>query len=315
MWAALKRSRGVRAAYRALKAVSRRLTGGRPVPVTAARQGPVLAWPPGHFYSPIPSLAEVRRREATLFGPAPRTIPGLDLNETGQLKCFAAMAPYYPEQPFAATPQPNLRFHFDNPNFAAGDGIILYCLLRHVRPSRVIEIGSGYSSAALLDVNQRHFDNAIACTFVEPYPELLESLLRPDDRERIRIHPHPLQDVGREVFAPLRAGDVLVVDSTHVLKTGSDVNTILFEILPALASGVYIHFHDVFYPFEYPREWAYQERAWNEVYALRAFLQYNDAFEIVYFNHFFALFHAERLRAAMPLCATTPGSGLWLRKR
>jgi Methyltransferase domain len=162
----------------------------------------------------------------------------------------------------------------------------------------VIEIGSGYSSVALLDVNQRHLDNAIACTFVEPYPELLESLLRPGDRERIRIHPHPVQDVGREVVAPLRAGDVLVVDSTHVLKTGSDVNTILFEILPALASGVYIHFHDVFYPFEYPREWVYQERAWNEVYARRAFLQYNDAFEIVYFNHFFALFHAERLRAA-----------------
>jgi predicted transcriptional regulator len=122
-------------------------------------------------------------------------------------------------------------------------------------------------------------------------------------------------DVANRAEALFDAGiDVLVVDSTHVLKTGSDVNTILFEILPALASGVYIHFHDVFYPFEYPREWAYQERAWNEVYALRAFLQYNDAFEIVYFNHFFALFHAERLRVAMPLCATTPGSGLWLRK-
>jgi hypothetical protein len=274
-----------------------------------------LAWPPGHFYSPIPSIDEIRRRESTLFGPAPRTIAAVDLNEFGQLECFAALAPYYPEQPFSAAPQAGLRFPFENPNFAPGDAIILYCLLRHLRPARVVEIGSGYSSAAILDVNEQHFDHAVGCTFIEPHPELLESMLRPGDRERVQILAHPIQDVDEEVFAALRADDVLLVDSTHVLKTGSDVNRILFEILPALAPGVYVHFHDVFYPFEYPREWAHQQRAWNEIYALRAFLQYNEAFEITYFNHFFALFHAERLRAAMPLCAERPGSGLWLRKR
>jgi hypothetical protein len=106
-----------------------------------------------------------------------------------------------------------------------------------------------------------------------------------------------------------------MVDSTHVLKTRSDVNYILFEILPGFAPGVYVHYHDVYYPFEYTREWVYAGRAWNEVYALRAFLQYNTVFEIVYFNSFFATFHRERLRAAMPLCAMHPGSSLWLRKR
>jgi Methyltransferase domain len=281
----------------------------------AAPQEPSPAWPPGHFYSPIPSLDEVRWREGVIFGPAPRAIPGVDLNEPGQFACFEAMAPFYAEQPFGPQPQAGLRFYFDNPNFSCGEGIILYCLVRHARPLRIVEIGSGYSSAAILDVNERHFGNAIACTFVEPYPELLDSLLAPGDRERIEIIRRPVQEVGREPLEALGSGDVLMVDSTHVLKTGSDVNYILFEILPGLAPGVYVHFHDVYYPFEYPREWVYAGRAWNEVYALRAFLQYNTVFEIVYFNSFFATFHRERLRAAMPLCAMHPGSSLWLRKR
>jgi hypothetical protein len=105
------------------------------------------------------------------------------------------------------------------------------------------------------------------------------------------------------------------VDSTHVAKVGSDVNHILFEVLPSLRSGVYVHFHDIYFPFEYPKEWVYQGRAWNEAYVLRAFLQHNDAYEIVLFGSFLSAFHRPWLAERMPLVARNPGSSLWLRKR
>jgi hypothetical protein len=78
---------------------------------------------------------------------------------------------------------------------------------------------------------------------------------------------------------------------------------------------VYVHIHDIYFPFEYPKEWVYQGRAWNEGYMMRAFLQYNRAFDIIFFNAFFALRYPETLAARMPLCAVNPGGGLWLRKR
>jgi hypothetical protein len=107
---------------------------------------------------------------------------------------------------------------------------------------------------------------------------------------------------------------VLFVDSSHVAKVGSDVNRIVIEILPALARGVWVHFHDVFYPFEYPREWVEAGRAWNEGYLLRAFLQYNRAFSVQLFPTFLARFHPDRFAGGMSPCLRNPGGALWLRK-
>ena len=107
---------------------------------------------------------------------------------------------------------------------------------------------------------------------------------------------------------------ILFIDSTHVSKIGSDVNSLLFDILPKLNRGVYVHFHDVFYPFEYPQEWVYQGLAWNEAYILRAFLQHNDAFKIVFFNTYLELFYREKFENSMPLCLKNPGGSIWLTK-
>jgi hypothetical protein len=106
------------------------------------------------------------------------------------------------------------------------------------------------------------------------------------------------------------------VDSSHVSKTGSDVNYYLFQILPRLKPGVVIHIHDMFWPFEYLEEWVLSEkRSWNEAYLVHAFLQYNSAFEIVYWNNYAFHFLSAELRAAMPLCLGNEGGSLWLRKR
>jgi hypothetical protein len=123
-----------------------------------------------------------------------------------------------------------------------------------------------------------------------------------------------IQDVSLKEFDALEENDILFIDSTHISKINSDVNFILFEILPRLKPGVYIHFHDIFFPFEYPITWAYEGRAWNEAYLLRAFLQYNSEFRVVAMNSFLHKFHLEHLAIKMPLCTMNPGGSIWLRK-
>lgn len=270
--------------------------------------------PPGHFYSPLPAVDALRARETELFDAVPREVPGVDLNEAGQLRMLDALAGYYAEQPFTAGKTAGLRYYFDNQFFTEPDAIFLYGMLRHLRPARYLEVGSGFSSCVVLDTDERFLGRSIRCTFIEPYPDRLLSLLQPGDLARVEILRSEVQRVGLDRFAALGAGDVLFIDSTHVAKTGSDVNYLLGEVLPRLAAGVYIHIHDIFHPFEYPREWVFQGRAWNEAYMLRAFLQYNDAFEVCLSNSFLQRFHAARLDAAMPLCRNHAGASMWLRK-
>jgi Methyltransferase domain len=271
--------------------------------------------PPGHFYSPIPDLNAVKQREAVIFGPMSRSLPGINLNESGQLDWLEKLRVYYADQPFAATPQPGLRYFFENNGYCYSDAIFLQGMIRHLQPRRIIEVGSGYSSCVMLDTNELFCQNQISCTFIDPFPQLLESLLKPDDRDRITIIPQPLQELDLAIFQDLSAGDILFIDSTHVAKVDSDVNYIFFQLLPSLNSGVYIHFHDIFYPFEYPQTWIYQGRAWNEDYFLRAFLQYNDAFEICLFNTFLEHFYEAKFAAEMPLCLKDRGGSIWLRKQ
>jgi hypothetical protein len=270
---------------------------------------------PGHFYSPLPDPDEIRRDEARIFGSMPRTIAGIDLNEEEQLALLSSFVDYYRSLPFGERPSPNLRYGFDNPAYSYSDAIMLHCMIRHVRPHRIIEVGSGYSSCVTLDTNELFFDNRIRTTFIEPYPELLLSLVKEGDRSRIRVIPSRLQDVAPEEFEALEENDILFVDSTHVCKTGSDVNCLFFDILPRLRKGVHVHFHDIFFPFEYPKEWIYRGRAWNEAYLLRAFLQYNAAFRVVLMNTFMQHFHAGFFRENMPLCLKNPGGSIWLRRQ
>ena len=119
--------------------------------------------------------------------------------------------------------------------------------------------------------------------------------------------------LGR-MFAQLQENDILFIDSTHVSKLNSDVNRIIFNILPALKKGVLIHFHDIFWPFEYPKTWVKEGRAWNEAYLLRAFLEYNTDFEILFFSHYTHLFNREWIAANMPLFLNNLGGNIWLRK-
>jgi predicted O-methyltransferase YrrM len=277
------------------------------------KRHPELRVPPGHFYSPIPAIVDLKINEDEVFG-YPPAIRGVDLNEAAQVDLLKRFAAFYREQPFTAERVQGRRYFFENPNYSYNDAIVLYCLIRHVRPKRIVEVGSGYSSCAMLDVNELFFGDAITCTFIDPYPQLLRDLIKASDHDRVRIIGEKVQAADIDIFRELAASDILFIDSSHVAKTGSDVNYILFKILPLLREGVYIHFHDIFYPFEYPTEWVYEGRAWNEAYLLRAFMQYNRAFEIQFFNSFLISKYRDVFEADMPLCLKGIGANLWLRK-
>lgn len=271
------------------------------------------AYPPGHFYSPTPCLDDILQHEDRIFH-VPDEIPGIDLNPNGQRKQFFDFIPFYREMPFTDEKQPHLRYYFHNENFSYFDATVLHCMIRHLGPRQIIEIGSGFSSCASLDTNELFFGSNINCKFIEPYPELLHSLLKPTDLDQVTILPCRLQDVPTDTFTSLGDGDILFIDSTHVSKIDSDVNHLIFRVLPALKPGVTIHFHDIFYPFEYPKQWIHMGRAWNENYLLRAFLQYNEAFKIKFFNSWFARYNKELLREQMPLSLNNTGGSIWLQK-
>lgn len=280
-----------------------------------------LAFPPGHFASPLPDAGELDRDAARVFAPAGPELPGIDLAPAGQLELLRRLAPFAAELPFPDRPAAGSRYHLDNEFFPFADGAVLFALLRHLRPARVVEIGSGFSSAVMLDTNDRHLGGATRFTFVEPYPDRLLGLLAAADRDRVTILRQRVQDVPADVFAALEANDVLFIDSSHVAKVGSDVNHLFFDVLPRLRPGVVVHVHDVFWPFEYPRGWFAKGYAWNEAYLVRAFLQYNRAFAVLLFPSYLEAHHPAELLAAVPDAAKRPthapdvGAGsLWLRK-
>ncbi|MFL9915129.1 class I SAM-dependent methyltransferase [Paraburkholderia fungorum] len=271
--------------------------------------------PPGHYYSPIPSLDEVRRIEGKLFDLTMRDMPGIDFREEQQLALLEKFGDqFYAEMPFKEHKTDGLRYYFENPMFSYADGISLYSMIRHLQPRRIVEIGSGFSSAVMLDTNDLFFDGQIKTTFIEPNNERLLSLLTGKDKSTSNIVKALAQDVELSVFSELQENDILFIDSSHVSKIGSDVNRIIFEILPSLATGVYVHFHDIFLPCEYPPQWIYEGRAWNEAYVLRAFLQYNSAFEIVLMNSYMGRFHETLFQEKMPFFMKNTGGSFWIKK-
>lgn len=268
--------------------------------------------PPGHFYSPLHSREEVAEAIARGgFGPP---FGGVDLNEAGQLALLEKLAAHYPAQPFPEEPAAGRRYHLNNSSYGHFDGIMLYSMMRHLQPKRIVEVGSGFSSAAMLDVNQHVLGGRTQLTFIDPDLTRLNVLLQPGDRARATLIGKRVQEVPLSVFTELEANDILFIDSSHVSKIGSDVNRLYFDVLPALQAGVHIHIHDVAGNLEYPREWLDEGRAWNEQYVLRAFLMYNRAFEIALFTAW--LFDTQNafFRERMPLCARGGGGQIWLRK-
>lgn len=195
----------------------------------------------------------------------------------------------------------NMRYYIDNTYFVIKDATVLHGMIRIFKPKKLIEVGSGFSSAMTLDTNEHFFNNSINLTFIEPYPDRLNNLLKETDNVNLIVD--NLQNIPVSVFEELNENDILFIDSTHVSKLESDVNYLFFEIFPRLKPGVVIHLHDIFENFEYPMAWIDEGRIWNEIYLLRAFLQNNSSFKMLFFTHMWDEFETNN-----------KGGSFWLQK-
>jgi predicted O-methyltransferase YrrM len=199
--------------------------------------------------------------------------------------------------------------------FGEVDAQILYCILRECSPNRVIEIGSGHSTrliAQALLKNAAEGPPLASLTTIDPHA----STTLPTQIEGVsRVVAKPVEDVPVSLFTGLDANDVLFIDSSHILKVGGDVQYEFLEVLPRLRPGVLVHFHDIFLPAPYPREWVLKEhRPYNEQYLLQAFLVSNEEWEVLWASYFMHLFHKDLLKSAFSDYPFGPAS-FWIRRR
>lgn len=264
------------------------------------------AFPFNFYESPFHDVAEIRKNEKQVLN-YNKEILDIDFNVERQIELLNQMKQYDIIE-WSHEKQEKYRYYYDNCMFSHGSAEALYYMLRILKPRRVIEVGSGFSTALMLDTNNICFNNKIKISSIEPYPERLRSLLREEDN--LEIHECGLQDIPVEYFNQLQANDILFIDSSHVAKLGSDINYYLFEIFPRLSAGVYIHIHDIFYPFIYPKNWIWQGRPYNEMYLLQAFLMNNDRYSIQFFGEMIMRECSDLLNDRMQEL----GGSIWLRK-
>jgi len=273
-------------------------------------------WAPGHYYSPIPDHQHGLNTTANQEGKF-HSINGIDLNDEEQLELFKELTQYMKGSTFRNEEKvPDHRFYNNNGIYSYSDPLYLESMIRHLRPTRIIEVGSGHTSALMLDINDKYFGSSIDLTFVEPYPERLFTVLSEQDKKNVTLRITGLQSIEKDVFTKLQPNDILLIDSTHVAKTGSDLLYLFYEILPILNKGVYIHFHDIFNNFEYlPYHFnSFNGFGWNECYFLRAFLMYNPHFKIVLFSNYLDNRYKDRLLSIMPEYPVLKGAQIWLKK-
>lgn len=278
-------------------------------------QGCNRRYPDGHFYSPIVDVQEIELDRDRIFG---NRVPNcVDLRDSRQVERFAVLSEHLRTMPFSDQPDGVHRYRYDNTSFGFGDACIYWGMLASLRPKRIIEVGCGFTSALALDAID-HLGLPTVCTFIDPHPELLIKVAAPID-PRHEVVAERVQRIDLAMLDQLGVDDLLFIDSSHVVKSGSDVHFEITEMLPRLRPGVIVHFHDIFYPFEYPYKWVAEENnSWNEIYFLHAFLMGNPGFEIVFFNDYFAKVHSGLVQGLPQGIASrillNPGGGLWLRR-
>ena len=194
-----------------------------------------------------------------VWPPVPRGTPGIDWREEAQVELLREELGSQSEFVFPDGPTGDPRdYHTGNDMFSQLDAWVLQAMLRHFRPRRMIEVGCGWSSLVTARVNREFLGGSLNFTCVEPYPP---EFLNQGIEGISRVIVSRVEELPVDVFQELGDGDVLFIDSSHVVKTGGDVVFLFHEVLPRLASGVVVHIHDVFLPADYPPDWVFTGRA------------------------------------------------------
>jgi predicted O-methyltransferase YrrM len=279
-------------------------------------QPQLLAWPLDHYYSPVPDSRALAREPARsrVWPATPRATPGIDWREPEQVALMQELASQS-EMKFAADPTGDPRdYYASNAMFSPLDAWVLQGMLRHFRPRRMIEVGSGFSSLVAARVNREYLNGSLDYTCIEPYPP---QYLAAGVEGISRLITKRVEELPLDPFLELRDGDVLFIDSSHAAKTGGDVVFLYEEVVPRLAPGVIVHIHDIFLPADYPPAWVFSGRAWNEQYLVRAFLAFNSAFRVLLGVAWLSLTRSDVLAATFPEDPRQyegSGGSLWIQR-
>lgn len=257
---------------------------------------------PVHYYSPVPDLEDLRQRDVWR-----RTsdLPGIDFRPDAQVARLRGLGERYGAEcdwPAEPTGDPS-RFFTENGTFSFGCAAAAHCVVRERRPARVIEVGSGRSSlvlSAALGLNERDGAPPAEYTAIDPYPS---ELLGVAPGTKPAVVAERVELVEPSFFEQLDRGDVLFIDSGHVVRIGGDVNFLLLDVVPRLRPGVAVHFHDIDLPFEYPEVYATNpafRMLWTESYLLQAFLAHNSEFEVLLAMHYLMQERPDAFRESFP---------------
>jgi hypothetical protein len=287
---------------RRLARVGKRLAG-RAGYVILPRDDPRVLPDVPAFYGPVPDVGS--------FVPdhfdRPHPVPGVDIDvQRGFAFLEDSLARHIAT--FDAVALRSSGWYQDNSAYEAVDSELLHAMVRHHEPRRIVEIGAGFTTLVI--------ESAIAASGGSTAHEVIDPHPHPVLPERItqRLVELPAQAIPPRTFEALGRNDILFIDSTHVVKSGSDVNRLLLEVLPALSPGVVVHLHDIFLPFEYHRAWVSGGPYWNEQYLLQAFLSMNPGFEVTLPTHAMFRTDADRLRRAIPSLRTHQPTSFWMRR-
>jgi predicted O-methyltransferase YrrM len=221
-----------------------------------------------NYYSPIPDWEQL---PSEVFDRR-RQLRGIEFDLDRQLGFLKTL------EPFLAEFEPPQGWAWGRETYGAVEADVVHAIVRRQRPRRIIELGSGFSSLIIAAAARRNAGEGspVAYTAYDPYAR---DFIRAGV-EGLTLVPRSAGDVKTEEFEALGEGDILFVDTTHTVKLGSEVNYVILDALPSLASGVLVHVHDVYLPYEYPREFFEQRCFWAEQYLLQAFLTENPNWEI-----------------------------------
>jgi methyltransferase family protein len=266
-----------------------------------------------HFYSPIPRRGELPDE----FWDRKSELAGIDWDLDRQLANVAELQPALAEfrPPHGPTGRRH-EFFIDNGLYQATDADLLHAMIRHHRPDLVIELGAGFSTLVSAGATEANRADG-AATRLESY----DPYAIPPSKDELPgldvLKPVAAQDIPLEDFARLHDGDILFVDTSHTVKIGGDTTHIVLEVLPRLAPGVIVHFHDVFLPWHYPRDWIEHNRwYWAEQYLLQAFLAGNPDWEVLIGAYALSRERADELRRLVTnVDPAHPPLSLWLRRR
>lgn len=244
----------------------------------------------GHFYSVIPNINTIKYDYNPIYN-------NIDFNDESHLQIIDDINLYlsdydkdygfdvcdkqYKYEDLLKIKKNN--FQLINGAFEWMDARLLYYFILKNKPKNIIEIGCGNSTKLIIDlVQKKNLSTNIIC--IEPFPQ--KFLLDLHKENKIFLIQEKLENVELELFSILKSNDILFIDSSHVLKINSDVMYYINNIFPVLNNEVYIHIHDIFLPYEYPKEWLQEGRFWNEQYFIYAFLMNNNDYKIIFGNNY-----------------------------